>query len=279
TLGSVELVSWKSKDGTTIEGVLHKPANYDPSKTYPLLLVIHGGPTGVSRPIFSPNNRYYPIEQFLAKGALVLEPNYRGSAGYGEAFRSLNVRNLGIGDMWDVMSGIDSLIAKGIVDGTKLGSMGWSQGGYISAFLTTNTDRFRAISVGAGISDWTTYYVNTDITPFTPQYLHATPWDDPKIYADTSPITNIRQAKTPTLIQHGDRDKRVPPPNAFELFRGLRDGGVPARLILYAGFGHPITKPKSNRAVLQHNLDWFSHYIFGDPIPKDSPLKGRGEAE
>jgi dipeptidyl aminopeptidase/acylaminoacyl peptidase len=276
-LGTVELVSWKSKDGATIEGVLHKPANYDAAKKYPLLVVIHGGPTGISRPVFAPANRYYPIEQFLARGALVLEPNYRGSAGYGSQFRSLNVRNLGIGDMWDVMSGVDSLVSRGIADGTRLGSMGWSQGGYISAFLTTNTDRFKAISVGAGISDWTTYYVNTDITPFTRQYLHATPWDDPKIYADTSPITNIRKAKTPTLIQHGDKDKRVPPPNAFELYRGLQDVGVPSELILYAGFGHPITKPKSNRAVLQHNLDWFSHYVWGDPIPADSPLRGSGE--
>jgi dipeptidyl aminopeptidase/acylaminoacyl peptidase len=276
-LGTVEMVSWKSKDGATIEGVLHKPADYDLSKKYPLLVVIHGGPTGVSRPVLAPANRYYPIEQFLAKGALVLEPNYRGSAGYGYQFRSLNVRNLGIGDMWDVLSGIDALIAKGIVDPARLGSMGWSQGGYISAFLTTNTDRFKAISVGAGISDWATYYVNTDITPFTRQYLHATPWDDPQIYASTSPITNIRKAKTPTLIQHGDKDKRVPPPNAFELYRGLVDVGVPARLILYAGFGHPITKPKSNRAVLQHNLDWFGHYVFGEPIPSSSPLHGSGE--
>lgn len=275
--GTVELISWKSKDGATIEGVLHKPANYDPAKKYPLLVVIHGGPTGISRPTFFPANRYYPIEQFLAKGAVVLEPNYRGSAGYGSQFRSLNVRNLGIGDMWDVMSGVDALVARGIADDAKLGSMGWSQGGYISAFLTTNTDRFKAISVGAGISDWTTYYVNTDITPFTRQYLHATPWDDPKIYADTSPITNIRNAKTPTLIQHGDKDKRVPPPNAFELYRGLQDVGVPSTLILYAGFGHPITKPKSNRAVLQHNLDWFSHYVWGDPIPADSPLRGSDE--
>ncbi len=127
------------------------------------------------------------------------------------------------------------------------------------AFLSTNTDRFKAISVGTGISDWTTYYVNTDITPFTRLYLHATPWEDPKIYASTSPMTNIRKARTPTLIQHGDSDKRVPPPNWFKLYRGLVDAGVPARLILYKGFGHPITKPKSNRAVLQHNLDWFGH--------------------
>jgi dipeptidyl aminopeptidase/acylaminoacyl peptidase len=279
TLGTAEVVSWKSKDDATIEGILHKPANYDSARKYPLLVVIHGGPTGVSRPTLSPGNRYYPIEAFLAKGALVLEPNYRGSAGYGQRFRSLNVRNLGVGDMWDVMSGVDSLIAKGFVDPARLGAMGWSQGGYISAFLTTNTDRFKAISVGAGISNWTTYYVNTDITPFTPQYLHATPWEDPEIYALTSPMTNIRKAKTPTLIQHGERDKRVPPPNAYELYRGLRDAGVPARLIVYGGFGHGITKPKSNRAVLQHNYDWFTHYIWGDPIAKDSPLRGSGAVD
>jgi dipeptidyl aminopeptidase/acylaminoacyl peptidase len=279
TLGTAEVVSWKSKDGATIEGILRKPADYDPGTRYPLLVVIHGGPTGISLPLLSPNDSYYPIQAFLAKGALVLQPNYRGSAGYGAAFRALNVRNLGVGDMWDVMSGVDSLIAKGIVDGTRLGSMGWSEGGYISAFLTTHTDRFKAISVGAGISDWTTYYVNTDITPFTRQYLHANPWDDPAIYAKTSPITTVKQAKTPTLIQQGSVDKRVPVPDSFELYRGLQDQSVPSRLILYMGFGHPITKPKSNRAVMQSNLDWFNHYIWNEPIPKDSPLYGSSEAE
>jgi dipeptidyl aminopeptidase/acylaminoacyl peptidase len=277
TLGTAEVVSWKSTDGAAIEGILHKPADYDPAKKYPLLVVIHGGPTGISLPTLSPNDTYYPIQIFLAKGALVLEPNYRGSAGYGAAFRALNVRNLGVGDMWDVMSGVDSLIKKGIVDPTKLGSMGWSEGGYISAFLTTHTDRFKAISVGAGISDWITYYVNTDITPFTRQYLHATPWDDPAIYAKTSPIATIKQAKTPTLIQHGSVDKRVPVPDGFELYRGLQDQHVPSRFILYQGFGHPITKPKSNRAVLQSNLDWFNHYIWNEEFPKDSPILGSSE--
>jgi dipeptidyl aminopeptidase/acylaminoacyl peptidase len=278
-LGSVEAVSWKSKDGTLIEGVLHKPADYDPKRKYPLLVKIHGGPTGVSQPRFLPNDYAYPVQAFLAKGALVLEPNYRGSAGYGAAFRALNVRNLGVGDMWDVMSGVDSLIAKGIVDPTRLAAMGWSQGGYISAFLTTHTDRFKAISVGAGISDWTTYYVSTDITPFTPQYLGATPWDDPQIYAKTSPITTIRQAKTPTLIQHGSADHRVPVPNSFELYRGLLDQHVDARLILYTGFGHGIDKPKSALALVQANFDWFSHFIWNEPIPKDSALYGSSELE
>ena len=278
-LGSEEVISWKSKDGATIEGILRKPANYDASKKYPLLVVIHGGPTGVSQPTLSPVDMYYPMQIFMSKGALVLQPNYRGSAGYGAAFRALNVRNLGEGDMWDVMSGVDSLIARGIVDGTKLGSMGWSQGGYISAFLTTHTHQFKAISAGAGISDWRTYYVNTDITPFTRQYLHATPWDDPEIYQKTSPMAAIKQAKTPTLIQVGSADKRVPPPNSFELYRGLQDQHVASRLILYTGFGHPITKPKSNRAVMQANLDWFNHYIWGEEFPKDSALLGSSEVE
>jgi dipeptidyl aminopeptidase/acylaminoacyl peptidase len=278
-LGSVEVVSWKSQDGAVIEGVLHKPADYDPARKYPLLVKIHGGPTGTSRPTLSPAEYAYPVQTFLAKGALVLEPNYRGSAGYGSAFRALNVRNLGVGDMWDVMSGVDYLIAKGMVDGSRMGAMGWSEGGYISSFLTTHTDRFKAISEGAGISDWTTYYVNTDITPFTRQYLHATPWDDPEIYAKTSPITTIKQAKTPTLIQQGANDKRVPVPDSFELYRGLQDQGVESRMVLYTGFGHGINKPKSARALLQSNLDWFNHYIWNEPIPKDSPIYGTSELE
>ena len=137
---------------------------FRPATPYPLLVVIHGGPTGVSRPAPYGSASFYPIDGWLAKGALVLEPNYRGSAGYGETFRSLNVRNLGIGDAWDVLSGIDHLVAQGLVDKDRVGSMGWSQGGYISAFLTTqHADRFKALSVGAGISNWVTYYVNTDI--------------------------------------------------------------------------------------------------------------------
>ncbi len=278
-LGIVELITWKSQDGTEIEGGLHKPADYDPARKYPLLVIIHGGPTGTSQPTLSPTEYAYPVQRFLARGALVLEPNYRGSAGYGAAFRALNVRNLGVGDMWDVMSGVDYLIAKGMVDPGRLGAMGWSQGGYISAFLTTHTDRFKAISAGAGISDWMTYYVSTDITPFTRQYLHATPWDDPEVYARTSPITTIRQAKTPTLIQLGSNDKRVPVPNSFELYRGLQDQGVESRLQMYTGFGHGINKPKSQRALLLSNQDWFNRYIWNEPIPKDSPLYGSSELE
>ncbi len=258
-----ELVQWKSKDGAKIEGVLLKPANFDKNKKYPLLVVIHGGPTGIDLP--EPTPTYvYPIMQWVEKGAVVLRVNYRGSAGYGEKFRSLNVRNLGVGDMWDVMSGVDFLQKQGFVDTARMGCMGWSQGGYISAFLTTNTNAFKAISVGAGISNWVTYYVNTDITPFTRQYLKADPWKDMNVYLKTSPMTNINKARTPTLIQHGEFDKRVPIPNAYELYRGLQDRNVPSKLIVYKGFGHGISKPKERLAAIWHNWEWFNNYVFGD---------------
>lgn len=265
-LASREVISWKSKDGAEIEGILIKPADFDPSKKYPLLCIIHGGPTGIDRPTLL-DARYYPSDIWAARGALVLKVNYRGSAGYGEKFRQLNVRNLGVGDAWDVISGVDHLISKGWVDPKRVGCMGWSQGGYISAFLTTSSDRFAAISVGAGISNWATYYYNTDITPFTIQYLGDDPADDPEIYAKTSPMSYIKKAKTPTLIQHGEFDRRVPIPNAYELRQGLEDRGVPVELIVYKGYGHGITKPRSMRAVMNHNLQWFNHYIFGDPKP------------
>jgi dipeptidyl aminopeptidase/acylaminoacyl peptidase len=264
-LGTAEVVRWKSQDGAIIEGVLRKPAGFDPSKKYPLFVIIHGGPTGIDVPV--PATGYvYPIIQWLAKGALILHPNYRGSAGYGAKFRALNVRNLGVGDAWDVLSGVDYLVQQGIVDTTRMGAMGWSQGGYISAFLTTTTDRFKAISVGAGISDWMTYYVNTDIHPFTRQYLKATPWDDPAIYAKTSPMTYIKQAKTPTLIQHGELDRRVPIANAYELFQGLQDRGVPVRLVVYKGFGHGIDKPKEQLAAYWHNWQWFGKYVWREDV-------------
>ena len=265
TLAKREVVRWKSGDGTEIEGVLYKPADFTATKKYPLLVVIHGGPSGIDMPTVGPD-RYYPIERFVARGALVLRPNYRGSTGYGEKFRSLNVRNLGVGDYADVISGVDSLIAQGFVDKDRVGAMGWSEGGYISAFITASSNRFKAVSVGAGISDWMTYYVNTDITPFTRQYLKATPWDDPEIYKVTSPITYIAKAQTPTLIQQGSADRRVPVPDSFELRQALEDHGVPVKMVLYDGFGHPINKPKQQRAVMEENENWFGHYIWGDPL-------------
>jgi dipeptidyl aminopeptidase/acylaminoacyl peptidase len=278
-LGTREVISWKSQDGAEIEGILIKPADFDSNKKYPLLCVIHGGPTGIDRPIFR-GNRTYPVDIWIGRGALVLRVNYRGSAGYGEAFRTLNVRNLGVGDAWDVLSGVDHLIEKGWVDPERVGCMGWSQGGYISAFLTTSSNKFAAISVGAGISNWATYYYNTDITPFTIHYLGDDPADDPEVYEKTSPMSYVLEASTPTLIQHGEFDRRVPIPNGYELRQGLEDRGVPVEMVVYKGFGHGVNKPRSQRAVMWHNLVWFNHYLWGDALPElaepDVPPKKKG---
>ncbi|MFO7866155.1 MAG: S9 family peptidase [Candidatus Aminicenantes bacterium] len=263
--GTREVITWESKDGTPIEGILWKPADFNPDKKYPVLVSIHGGPAATSRPVLV-SGYVYPLIQWLEKGALILQPNYRGSAGYGEEFRSLNVRNLGVGDMWDVESGIQYLIDQGMAEPGRLGAMGWSQGGYISAFLATHSTMFDAISVGAGISNWVTYYVNTDIHPFTRHYLEATPWEDMAVYEKTSPITYITQAETPTLIQHGEFDRRVPIPNAYELFQGLQDMDVPAKLIVYKDFGHGITRPKEQLAAMWHNWQWFAKHIWNEEL-------------
>jgi len=273
-LGQREVFQWASTDGTPIEGILIKPADFDPGQRYPLLVTIHGGPAWVSLlGVLSIDERlYYPIQRWAAKGALILQPNYRGSAGYGEAFRALNVRNLGTGDYKDVISGVDALIERGWVDAERIGAMGWSQGGYISAFITTYSERFRAVSVGAGIASWATYYVSTDVHPFTRQYLQATPWEDAEIYQKTSPITYVNQAKTPTLIQHGEFDRRVPISNAYELYQGLQDMGVETKLVVYKSMPHGITKPCLNRQVMQENLDWFNRWIWDDELEaKDAP--------
>lgn len=273
-LGTREVIRWKSKDGAEIEGILIKPRDFDASKKYPLLCVIHGGPTGVDRPTL-PDARYYPIDEWVNRGAVVLKVNYRGSAAYGEKFRTLNVRNLGVGDAWDVESGVQHLVKQGFVDASRVATMGWSQGGYISAFLTTSSSMFKAVSVGAGISDWRTYYYNTDITPFTINYLGADPVSDPAIYAKTSPVDYAKTARTPTLIQHGELDRRVPPANAYQLRQVLEDRGVPVELVVYKGFGHGITKPRAQRAVMQHNLVWFNHHLWGDPLPDLTRVIGR----
>jgi len=263
-VGTSEVISWNSKDGTPIEGILHKPDDYDSSKKYPLLIVVHGGPTMTDRP--TPIPAFYPIVQWINKGALVLRPNYRGSGGYGEKFRSLNVGNLGIGDGEDILSGIDHLATLDMIDTTKIACMGWSMGGFSTAFLATTTGRFKAVSVGAGITNWKTHYATTDLHPFTQQYLKATPWSNPEIYEKTSPMTYITEANTPTLIQHCKYDQRVPIANAYELLQGLRDMGVDTKLVIYDVPGHIPSKPKERLAGAWHNWQWFGKYIFEEEI-------------
>ncbi|PFM58203.1 peptidase S9 [Bacillus cereus] len=262
-----EIISWKSSDGLEIEGVLSTPVEFDANKKYPLLVVIHGGPAWASFPIFSDCfNEKYPIEQFIEKGFIVLEPNYRGSSGYGNEFLKANYRKQGIADYDDVISGVDKLVEEGIVDKDRVGVMGWSNGGYISAFCSTFSSRFKAISVGGGITNWSTHYVNTDIPYFIRMYLGDNPWNDPEIYTKTSPMTYIKSACTPTLIQHGEKDARIPTLNAYELYQGLRDMEVETELIVFKGMAYSPDQPGIHVAIMKQNLMWFSHYILGESM-------------
>jgi len=267
-LGTVETIKWQSRDGTEIEGVLRKPSNFDPAQKYPLVFVVHGGPSWFSEDyiLADEDMHYYPSLQFNLKNVLVLKPNYRGSLGRGQAFLELNVDNLGIGDLWDVESAVDHLVGLGWVDPEKVGCMGWSQGGYISAFVALHSEKFKAVSVGAGISDWYTYHISNDIPDFTRDYLSGSPFRDRALYEKTAPISNLSNARTPMLIQHGSEDRRVPLSNATELYRGLKEMGVPVELFIFPGMAHPITRPRENHAVMYQNLNWFSHYLLGEEL-------------
>ena len=272
-LGTVETIRWTSRDGTEIEGALRKPQGFDPARKYPLVFVVHGGPAWLSLEYLlgGEDRGYYPSVQFVNKDVLVLKPNYRGSIGRGQAFADLNVDNLGIGDLWDLESAIDHLAELGWVDVEKVGCMGWSQGGYISAFAGLHSEAFQAVSVGAGVSDWYTYHISNDIPDFTVDYLSGSPFRDRELYDKTAPISKIGQARTPMLIQHGTEDRRVPLSNAWELYRGLKEMGVPVELFVFPGMAHPITKPRENHAVMHQNLAWFSHYLLGEELELEGP--------
>jgi dipeptidyl aminopeptidase/acylaminoacyl peptidase len=267
-LGTVESIRWKSKDGTEIEGVLRKPSNFDPSKKYPLAFVVHGGPTWLSQNQYLEYDDifYYPSAIFANNDILVLKPNYRGSIGRGQKFMELNVGNLGTGDLWDLESGIDYLTQQGFIDEEKIGCMGWSQGGYISAFIGTNSSRFKAVSMGAGVSSWATYYLGNDIRQWAKYYLSGNPLDNPTEYEKTAPISSIKNSEIPFLIQHGENDQRVPLQSALEMYRLLKDQGVPVHLFIFKGMPHGITKPRESRGVMNQNLQWFLHHL------KDKPL-------
>lgn len=262
-----DVISWESSDGTEIEGVLTTPVNYDVTKKYPLLIVAHGGPAWASFSIFSTCfNGKYPVEQFIEKGFIVLEPNYRGSSGYGNEFLQANYQKLGLAYYDDVISGVDTLIEKGVVDEHRIGIMGWSNGGYVAAFCSTYSNRFKVASVGGGITNWSSHYVHTDIPYSIKMYLGTTPWGNPALYGLVSPVNYLKSASTPTLIQHGEDDIRVPITNAYELYRGLKEMNVPTKLVVFKGMAYSSHQPKVNATIMEQNLTWFLNSFQDDTV-------------
>ncbi|HEY71159.1 MAG TPA: S9 family peptidase [Anaerolineae bacterium] len=273
-LGTVESIRWTSKDGTEIEGVLHKPSDFDPSKKYPLLFRVHGGPAASSANCLLNSDTTYPMIQLINKGILILEPNYRGSLGRGQAFLELNVDNLGIGDLWDLESAIDHLSAQGFIDEENVGSMGWSQGGYISSFVAMHSTRFKAVSAGAALCSWYNYFSGSDNRQS--YNLSESPFENRELYERTAPISGIDTAQTPIMFQHGENDQRVPLTSAMEMYRALKAKGIETELFVYPGMGHGWLSPRENYALMVQNYRWFAHHLLGEEL--DFTMDDEGNA-
>ena len=242
--------------------MLTYPIGYAPGRRVPLLLSIHGGPAGVFvKGTFSATPNAYPIAAFAAKGFAILRPNPRGSTGYGNAFRHANFKDWGGGDYRDLMAGVDKVIEMGVADKDRLGVMGWSYGGYMAALITTQTNRFKAASIGAAITNLVSDIGTTDIRNYNAHHMGGQPWEVPEIYARLSPITHIGKAKTPSLIQHNEGDLRVPISQSYELFNALKQRGIEARMLVIPRQAHVATEPKAMLKLMQTNLEWFTEKL------------------
>jgi dipeptidyl aminopeptidase/acylaminoacyl peptidase len=260
--GKIQTIHWKNKnDGLKLEGQLLTPPDYQPGRSYPLLVVLHGGPNGQVNNGFVLRTELYPLQVFAAEGYVVFLPNPRGSDGYGQKFREMVRKDWGGADFQDIQSGVDDLISRGIVDKNRMGIMGWSYGGYLTAWAVTHTDRFRAASVGAGPVDLFTMYGGTDIPEFMESYFGATPWTATQLYLSHSPMAYVDRVKAATLIQHGAGDGRVPTSISYELYHALKANGVDCELILYPDTWHNVGSPKLVRDGMRRNLDWFNRYV------------------
>jgi dipeptidyl aminopeptidase/acylaminoacyl peptidase len=262
-LGKMEVVRWKSSDGMEIEGILNYPVNYRPGERVPLLLVIHGGPTGVFMQNFAAGPGLYPTAVFNAHGYAVLRPNPRGSSGYGKKFRYANYKDWGGGDYRDLMAGVDHIVGMGVADQNRLGVMGWSYGGFMTSWVITQTKRFKAASIGAAVTNLMSFTGTADIPGFIPDYMGAQFWDNLDVYRRHSAMFNIKGVSTPSLIQHCEGDLRVPISQGYELYNALRQQDVPVRMLVMPRQAHGPTEPKMLLKVMQTNVEWFNKMISG----------------
>jgi len=271
-LGATEVVRWKSsKDGLEIDGIVTKPVDWDGMHKVPFLVNPHGGPTGASLLTFN------PTEQIMAaNGYLVLEPNFRGSTGRGEKFEAANKDDWGNGDFKDDMSGVQALVDKGWADPERLGAFGWSYGGYMTMWMDTQTDRFKAISPGAGLPDLYSMYSQTDIHRYlTVFYSAKAPWDNFQEYWDHSAMKFVGNVKTPTMILHGQADTRVPIPQSEEFYRALYEKHVPVEYVTYPRENHGFVEPRHIQDRWQRYLVFFGKYLNNPPVTEPKAVVER----
>ena len=271
-LGSSEVLRWKSsKDGMEIDGIVTKPVDFDGTHKVPFLLNPHGGPTGASLLAFN------PTEQIMAaNGYMVLQPNFRGSTGRGEKFAIANQNDWGDGDYKDDMSGVQAMVDKGWADPDRLGAFGWSYGGFMTMWIDTQTDRFKAISPGAGLPDLYSMYSQTDIHRYLTMFLGMkSPWDNFQEYWDHSPMRFVNNVKTPTMILHGQADTRVPIPQSEEFYRALYERHVPVEFVTYPRENHGFVEPRHIQDRLQRYLVFFGKYLNNPPVTEPKTVVER----
>jgi dipeptidyl aminopeptidase/acylaminoacyl peptidase len=256
-LAETEVVKWKSKDGMEIEGLLTKPVGYTDGSKVPLLLNPHGGPTGASV-----NNFNGTVQVLAANGFAVLQPNFRGSTGKGLAFAQANKNTWGKGDYEDCMTGVDAMIARGLADPDRLGAFGWSYGGYMTFWILTQTDRFKAVSPGAGLTNIYSMYSQNDIQRYLRWfYSDKAPWDATELYWDRSPMKYVNNVKTPTMIMHGQVDTRVPIAQAQEFYMALKERKVPVEFVVYPRENHGFTEARHQMDRVQRYVRFFGKYL------------------
>lgn len=265
--GKAESLHWTS-DGMTIQGWLLYPKDYDPQRRYPMVVSIHGGPAGATRPAWPRAGFDFSIVS--ADGYFVFHPNPRGSFGQGQQFVRANYRDFGHGDLRDTQAGIDHIVKSLPVDEQRLGVIGWSYGGYMAMWAVTQTNRFRAAVAGAGIANWQSYYGQNGIDQWLIPFFGASIYDDPAVYARSSPMNFIKNVKTPTLVLVGERDLECPPPQSYEFWRALKRMDVPTQMVVYANEGHRIRQREHRRDIQRRSITWLHRELQPDASPSSS---------
>jgi len=260
-VGETKLIRWKAKDGLEIEGLLTYPVGYEQGQKYPLILNIHGGPAGVFSESYVGRFATYPIASFASRGYAVLRPNPRGSGGYGKKFRFANLNDWGGNDYQDLMTGVDHVIGIGLADPERMAVMGWSYGGFMTSWVITQTKRFKAAAVGAGVTNLWSFTGTADIPGFLPDYFDGEPWDAFENYRKHSPVSFVKGVTTPTLILHGEADVRVPVSQGYEFYSALKRQGVTTKMVVYPRTPHGPREPKFILDIAERHLDWVEKYV------------------
>jgi dipeptidyl aminopeptidase/acylaminoacyl peptidase len=256
--GEAKSIHWQN-DGFNLQGWLLYPANFNSSKKYPMVVLVHGGPSSMQHSSW-PGSHSFGVALSSA-GYFVFMPNPRGSFGQGEAFTRANVKDFGYGDFRDIMTGVDQALKEAPIDEHRLGITGWSYGGYMTMWAVTQTNRFAAAVAGAGLANFQSYYGENQIDKWLVPFFGASVYDDPQVYAKSSPITFIKNAKTPTLVLVGDSDGECPTPQSYEFWHALKTIGTETELVVYEHEGHQFADPAHQRDVIERVGAWFNQKL------------------